>query len=59
MTPFVITAEGDIDNFAGGKMEVIFLADDHYFAFLNEQAKELHAKKNQNIILSVLGTYGQ
>ena len=54
MTPFVITAEGDIDNFAGGKMEVVYQVDDQHLTFLEEQAKKLNAEKNQSIITGVL-----
>ena len=31
ITPFVITEEGDINNFTGGKMEAIYQADDQSF----------------------------
>ena len=34
MTPFVITEEGDIDNFTGGKMEAVYQADDHFLRSL-------------------------
>ena len=57
LIPFIITAEGDIDNFAGGKMEVIYQGDDQYFAFLEEQANEVNAEKNQSIITSVFQAF--
>ena len=52
MMPFVKTAERDMDNFAGRKMEVVYHADDQYFAF-KEQAKSWNAEKNQSIITNV------
>ena len=33
MTPFIITEEGDIDYFTGGKMETIYETDNRYFDF--------------------------
>ena len=33
MTPFIITMDGDIDKFEGGKMDAIDQADDQYFDF--------------------------
>ena len=41
MTPFIITEEGDIDYFMGGKMETVYQADDQYFEFFKEQVREL------------------
>ena len=53
MTPFIITKEGDIDNFAGGKVDAIYQADDEYFDLFEELARELQVEKNQSIITSV------
>ena len=50
MMPFVITEEGDIDDFAGGKMEAVYQADDQFF---EGQVKELHVEWSQRIIMSV------
>ena len=33
MTPFIITEEGDIDNFTSGKMEAIYHVDNQFFEF--------------------------
>ena len=35
LTPFVITEDGDIDYIGGGKMEMVYQADDMYFKFLS------------------------
>ena len=53
MIPFVITEEGDINNFTGGKMETIFQADDQFFKFFEEQVKELQVERSQSIIKSI------
>ena len=53
MTPFVITEEGDINNFSGGKMETIYHRHDQYLEFFEEQVKELQAARSQSIISSV------
>ena len=53
MTPFVITEEGDIDNFTGGKMETVYQADDQFFEFFKGQVKELQAERSQSIITSL------
>ena len=53
MTPFVITEEGNINHFAGGKMEDICQADDRYFGFLEGQIRELKEEKNQSILVSM------
>ena len=42
LTPFVIMGDGDIDYVVGGKMEMVYWADDEYFEFLDQQVKELH-----------------
>ena len=31
LTAFVITEDGDIEHIAGGKIEMVYQADDHYF----------------------------
>ena len=45
ITPFIITKDDDIDNFAGGRVHGIYQVDDHYFDFFKEQVKELQVKK--------------
>ena len=40
LTPFVIMEGGDIDYVGGGKMEMVYWADDEYFEFPNQQVKE-------------------
>ena len=46
MTHFVITKEGNVNHFTGGKMENIYHSDERYFDFLEEQVKELKVEKN-------------
>ena len=46
MTPYIITEDGNIGNFAGGKVEAIYQADDKYFNFFKEQAREMQTEKN-------------
>ena len=53
ITPFIITEEGDIDSFTGGKMEAIYQANDQFFEFFKGQVKELQAERSQSIITSV------
>ena len=53
LTPFVMTEETDMDHFAGDKLDNIFHADERYFNFLEDQAKELKAEKNQSILASM------
>ena len=53
MTPFIITKDGDIDNFVGRKVDAIYQADEEYFNFFKEQTRELQAEKSQSIITSV------
>ena len=53
MTPFVITKEGNINHFAGGKMENVYHADERYYNFLEDQVKELKVEKNQSILASM------
>ena len=40
MTPFVITEQGDIDNFTGGKRETIYQADNQFLSSSEGQVKE-------------------
>ena len=49
-TSYVVTEEGNINHFAGGKMENIYYADDRYSDLLEEQVKELKAEKNQSFL---------
>ena len=53
LTPFVITEDGDIDYIEGGKIEMVYWADDEYFKFLNQQAKELHMERSQGFTTGV------
>ena len=53
ITAFVITEDSDIDYIAGGKMEIVYLADDWYFEFLNQQVKELHMERSQGFITCI------
>ena len=53
MIPFIITENGNIDNFAGGKVDAVYEADDQDFNFYEEQARELQAETSQSIITSV------
>ena len=57
MTPFIITKDGDIDNFTGGKVDARYQADDQYFDFFKEKVKELQAEKSKSIITSVFSYY--
>ena len=45
MTPFIITEDGDTDDFTGGKVDAMYQADDQYFNIFKEQVKELQAEK--------------
>ena len=45
--------DGDIDYIGGGKMEIVYQADDQYFEFLNQQVKELHVERSQGFIISI------
>ena len=56
LTPFVITKDGDINYVGGGKMEMVYWADDKYFEFLDQKVKELHTERRQGLITSVLRT---
>ena len=53
MTPFIITEDGNINNFVGGKVDDIYQADDQYFDFFKEQVKDLQVEKSLSIITSV------
>ena len=44
MTSFMITKDGDIDNFEGAKVDAIYQVDDQYFDFFEEQIKELQVE---------------
>ena len=46
MTPFIITEYGDIDNFAGGKVDAIYQAANHYFNFFKEEVREIQVEKS-------------
>ena len=53
LTPFVIMEDGDIDYVGGGKIEMVYQADDKYLKFLDQQIKELHMEKRQGFITSM------
>ena len=53
LTPFVIMEDGDIDYLEGGKMEMVYQADDLYPKFLNQQVMERHMERSQGFITSV------
>ena len=53
LTPFVITEDGDSNYVGGGKMEMVYWADNEYYGFLNQQAKELHIERSQGFITSM------
>ena len=53
MTPFIITKDGNIDKFEGGKMDDIYQADDQYLIFFEEQVRELQAEKSHSIIARI------
>ena len=53
MSPFIITKDGDIDNFTGGKVDAIYQAGGQYCDFFKEQVKKLQVEKSQSIITSV------
>ena len=36
LTPFATMKDGDIDYMGGGRMEMVYWADDEYFEFLNQ-----------------------
>ena len=47
LTQFVTTKDGDINYMGGGKMEMVYQADDEYFEFFDQQVKELHMERSQ------------
>ena len=53
LTPFVTMEDGDINYVRGGKMEMVYQADDKYFEYLNQQVKELHVERSQRFITSM------
>ena len=53
LTVFVIMEDSDIDYIGGGKMEMVYQADNWYFKFLDQQVKELHMERSQGFIISV------
>ena len=55
LTAFVIMEVADIHYVGGGKMEMVYQADDWYFKFLDQQVKQLHMERSQGFITSVLG----
>ena len=52
MTSFIITENGNINKFAGGKVDTIYQVNDQYFDLFEEQVKELQAERSQSIITS-------
>ena len=55
LTTFVIIEDIDIDYVGGGKMEMVYQADDQYLKFLNQQVKELHMERSQGFIKASSG----
>ena len=53
LTPFVITKDGDINCMGGGKMEMVYQADDMYFEFLDQEVKKLYMERSQGFIMSL------
>ena len=53
MMPFIITEDGDVDRFNSGKMNAIYQANDQYFDFFEDEARELQAEKSQGILTSL------
>ena len=45
MTPFIITEDGDIENFAGGKVDNIYQADDQYFQLFQRTGQRTTSRK--------------
>ena len=54
LTTFVITEDGDIDYVGGGKMEIVYQANDQYLEFLDQKVKDLHMERSQGFITSIL-----
>ena len=50
---FVTREDGDTDYIGGGKVEMVYQANDWYFEFLNQQVKELHMARSQGFITMV------
>ena len=46
--------DGDIDYMGGGKMEMVYHANNQYFEFLNQQVKKLDMERSQGFIKSIL-----
>ena len=44
-TPVITTEDGDIENFAGGKVDAFYQADEENFDFFKEQARDLQVEK--------------
>ena len=53
LTAFVIMEDSDIDYVGGGKMDMVYQANDWYFEFLNQQVKELYMERSQGFITSI------
>ena len=53
LTTFVITKDSDINHVGGGKMKMVYQADDKYFKFLDQQVKELYMERSQGFIANV------
>ena len=53
LTAFVIMEDSDIDYVGGGKMDMVYQADDQYFKFLYQHVKELHMERSQEFITSI------
>ena len=53
LTAFVIMEDGDPDYVGGGKMEMVYQANDQYIKFLNQQEKVLHMESSQGFITSI------
>ena len=52
--PYMVSEEGNIDHFVGGRMENIYHVDDRYSDFLDGQVKELKAEKNLSFLCNML-----
>ena len=57
LTPFVIMEYVDIDCIGGGKIEIVYQADDKYFEFLDQKIKELHMEGVKNLSLACSGCW--
>ena len=56
LTAFVIMENDDTDYVGGGKMEMVYQANDQYFKCLDQQVKKLHIERSQGFITSVVDT---